>query len=66
MSALEFNGKAVDTRGLEFGQFDYRNENPWLESAYYADGTPLTDSEMDDIADIMACELHAIFMEQLY
>jgi hypothetical protein len=66
MKALEFNGKAVATRGLEFGQFDYRDESPWLERAYYEDGTPLTDSEMDDLADAMPCELHEIFMEQLY
>jgi hypothetical protein len=62
MSALEYKGKAVDVSSLEFGDFDYREENPWLESAYYMDGTPLTDSEMDDISDDKASELHMIFM----
>jgi hypothetical protein len=63
---LTLQGKAVDLTSLEFGQFDYREENPWLESAEFMDGTPLTDSELDDLADDRACELHAIFMDRLY
>ena len=62
MSTLEYKGKAVDLSSLEFGDFDYREENQWLESAYYMDWTPLTDSEMDDISDDKASELHMIFM----
>lgn len=66
MTNLIFKGREIDTSGLEFGQFDYREENPWLESAHYMDGQALTDSEMDDLADDMAAELHMIFMNNLY
>lgn len=66
MTNLIFNGREIDTREIEFGYFDYRNENPWLEKAYYMDGQALTDSEMDDLADDMASELHMIFMDKLY
>jgi hypothetical protein len=66
MQALIYKGREIDTSGLEFGEFDYREENPWLESAHWADGEPLTDSEMDDLADDMASELHMIFMDRVY
>lgn len=66
MTTLIYKGREIDTQGLEFGAFDYRDENPWLEAAQYADGTPLTDSEMDNLADDMAAELHMIFMDRVY
>jgi hypothetical protein len=66
MTTLIYKGREIDTSGLEFGQFDYREENPWLESAEFMDGTPLTDSELDDLADDRASELHMIFMNNLY
>ena len=62
---MELNGRAVDISSLEFGDFDYREENPWLEAGYFVDGTPLNDSELDTLADDQACELHMVFMERL-
>lgn len=63
---MELNGRAVDKSSLEFGDFDYREENPWLEAGYYEDGTPLTDSELDELTDKLTCELHMIFMERAF
>jgi hypothetical protein len=63
---LIYKGREVDTQSLDFGQFDYKDENPWLESAYWMDGEVMSDSDMDGLADDMASELHMIFMERMY
>jgi hypothetical protein len=63
---LIYKGREVDTQSLDFGRFDFKDENPWLEGGYWADGERMSDSDMDDIADDMASELHMIFMERMY
>ena len=62
---MELHGKAVDTTSLEFGDFDYREENPYLEWAQYTDGEILGDSELNMLEDKFAAELHMIYMNQL-
>jgi len=59
---LIYKGREVDTQSLEFGEFDYREENPCLERAWFTDGTELTDDELDTLLDKYPSELHMIFM----
>lgn len=66
MQVLAINNKLVDSSSLEFGDFDWQDENPWLERAWFVDGTELTDSELDTLADDFACELHMKYMDQKF
>ena len=63
---MELNGKKIDVASLEFGDFDYREENPWLEAGWYEDGTMLSDKDLEDLEDDQACELHMIYMERAF
>jgi hypothetical protein len=60
------NGKAIDVQSLEFAPFDYRNENPHLEYAAFIDGQALSDDELYKLEDNQPCELHMIYMNNLY
>lgn len=63
---MELKGKAVDIKSLEFMAFDYRNENPALEFGLFVDGTELSDSELDTLADKYTAELHYQYVSNLY
>lgn len=64
---MQLNGKTV--RDVEVGGVDPRDypdfSDAYFESASYSDGTPLTDSELDQLQDLYPDVVNQLAFERL-
>jgi len=61
MAKIFINGKEVDRRSVVMADVDGRDypdfSDAYVESAEFKDGTPLTETELEELTESEGCEL---------